>query len=172
MFISWFEFNMYISLQLTDGINRQQILENNCGRDSPQLRRSLSDGKRAVTVRFGDTLLDSLPALKCRVWLPPYIIITINFGSSKFMNNQIGWNRSKPVGAKMMIAVTSLHQLVFPNYFSDMHTKQRCILLMNPRLSSACNHQLFADQDYCHQNNNQCDDTQIQIYIRYSTICV
>lgn len=78
---------MYISLQLTDGINRQQILENNCGRDSPQLRRSLSDGKRAVTVRFGDTLLDSLPALKCRVWLPPYIIITINFGSSKFMNN-------------------------------------------------------------------------------------
>lgn len=68
MFITWFKFNIYSSLQLTVGLNQQQILEYNCGEDSPQLRRSSSDGKRADIVEFGET---SLSAFKCRVCLPP-----------------------------------------------------------------------------------------------------
>lgn len=68
MFITRLKSTTYIPLQLTDGLNQQQILENNCGEDSPQLRRSLSGGKRAVMAGFGET---SLSVFKCRVWLPP-----------------------------------------------------------------------------------------------------
>ena len=69
MFITKLKSTTYIPLQLTDGLNQKQILENYCGEDYPQVTaRSLSGAKRAVTVGFGKT---SLSVFKCRVRLPP-----------------------------------------------------------------------------------------------------
>ncbi|KAL8096253.1 hypothetical protein AgCh_037275 [Apium graveolens] len=56
--------------QCTSGLNQYHILEKNCDRDTPELRRSLSDEKRAA--RSGET---SLSALDCPVaarWLFGY----------------------------------------------------------------------------------------------------
>ncbi|KAK1366922.1 Serine carboxypeptidase-like 17 [Heracleum sosnowskyi] len=49
--------------KLTDGLNKFEILGYYCGVTMPRQRRSLSDGKRAVIVGFGET---SLSAVKCR----------------------------------------------------------------------------------------------------------
>lgn len=66
MFIStWLIFNTN-SLQCTNGINKYQILEKNCPKDAPQLRRSLSGEKRAF-IDVGETSFSALSVSDCRV---------------------------------------------------------------------------------------------------------
>ncbi|WOH06976.1 hypothetical protein DCAR_0626405 [Daucus carota subsp. sativus] len=58
--------------ECTNGINKYHILEKNCPRDAPQLRRSLSNGKRTFTDRFEETSLSAVSVSDCSVdarWL-------------------------------------------------------------------------------------------------------